>query len=290
MPGIFGSVGLPRTLVVATHSVNETEPNAHSWMYRQTYARLYKHCARRAEAVIVPGERTRKAVEEHYGVPKERLHIVHQGADEAFHPMDDQPELLSATRRRFFGADRPYLLFVGKGSPRRNIPMLIEAFAKLRQEGRWPHGLLLFGPYKGEVPFDKLCKDLGVEKDVVQTEGVVEKHSDLVPIYAAADIFIHPSENEGWSMTTTEAMAAGTAVIAADRGGLGEVANGHAYMIEPGVEALHDAIQTVLSDDKLRADLRRRARERGEALRWDKIAEQTLDVVRAVGQQKQRGR
>jgi len=269
-------------LVVANHSVNETEPLAHSWLYRQTYARLFRYNARQADAVIVPGERTRKAVAEHYGVPNERLHIVPQGADDAFRPMDEEKELLSATRKRFFGTDRPYLLFVGKGSPRRNIPMLIEAFARIRREG-WPHGLLLFGPYMGDVPLERLIGALGLEKDVIQTEGVVEHHTDLAPIYAAADIFIHPSENEGWSMTTVEALASGTPVIATDRGGLGEIARGHAYMIEPNVDALVDAIRTILSDDRLRADLRKKARKRGEALRWDKIALQTLDVIRDVG-------
>ena len=89
-------------------------------------------------------------------------------------------------------------------------------------------------------------------------------------------------------MTTTEALASGTAVIAADRGGLGEVAAGHAYMIQPSVESLVDAIRTVLSDDALRADLRRKARERGAALRWDKLAQQTLDVIRDVGNRQQR--
>lgn len=288
-PAYTGPVGYRGPLVVATHSVNETEPRAHGWLYRQTYSRLHRYCARRADAVIVPGERTRQAVAQYYGVTDHRLHIVPQGADDAFHPIDDQA-LLSATRTRFFGSDRPYLLFVGKGSPRRNIPMLVEAFARLRQQGRWPHGLLLFGPYKGDVPLEKLISDLGVGADVVQTPGVVERHSDLAPIYAAADIFIHPAENEGWSMTTVEALACGTPVIAADRGGLGEVARGHAYMVEPSVESLVHAIQTVLSDDALRADLRRRARERGAALRWDKIAEQSLDVVRDVANRTRRNR
>ena len=286
-PAYTAPVAYRGPLVVATHSVNETEPAAHGWFYRQSYSRLYRYNARQADAVIVPGERTRRAVAEYYGVPGERLHIVHQGADDAFHPIDDEA-LLTATRKRFFGTDRPYLLFVGKGSRRRNIPMLIEAFARLKQEGHWPHGLLLFGPYKGDVPLEKLLTDLGVEKDVVQTPGVVERHSDLAAIYAAADIFIHPSENEGWSMTTVEALASGTPVIAADRGGLGEVAHGHAYMIEPTVDALTNAIRTVLSDDALRADLSRKARERGAALRWDKIALQTLDVIRAVGKRKTR--
>lgn len=165
--------------------------------------------------------------------------------------------------------------------------MLVEAFARLRHEGKFPHGLLLFGPYMGDVPLEKLCSDLGVQNDVVQTPGVIERHSDLAPIYAAADIFVQPSENEGWSMTTVEALASGTPVIATDRGGLGEIARGHAYMIEPTVDSLVDAIREVLSDDALRADLSRRARERGAALRWDKLALQTLDVVREIGSRRQ---
>ena len=55
-------------------------------------------------------------------------------------------------------------------------------------------------------------------------------------------------------MTTVEALASGTPVIATDRGGLGEIARGHAYMIEPTVDSLVDAIRTVLSDEALRAE------------------------------------
>src|SRR5438270_2767940 len=89
-PAYTAPVLYRRPLVVATHSVNETEPAAHGWLYRQTYSRLYRYNARQADAVIVPGERTRQAVAQYYGVPGERLHIVHQGADDAFHPIDDE--------------------------------------------------------------------------------------------------------------------------------------------------------------------------------------------------------
>src|SRR5437867_3046301 len=65
-PAYSAPLGYRGRFVVATHSVNETEPAAHSWLYRQTYARLYRRCARLADAVIVPGERTRRAVAEHY--------------------------------------------------------------------------------------------------------------------------------------------------------------------------------------------------------------------------------
>lgn len=269
-------------LVVATHSVNEVEQAAKSLFFRNTYWRLYRHSARIADRVIVPGARTRDAVIAHYGVPADRISIVHQGADDAFRPTTD-PALIAATRRRFFADGRPYILFVGSGSKRRNIPMLVAAFAALKAEG-FPHGLVLFGPYKDDTPLAALCASLGVTGDVHQTAGVIAKHSDIVPVYGAADVFVHPSENEGWSMTTTEALACGTAVIATRRGGLGEVADGHALMLDvPTRENLTAALRQVLTDDRLRADLQRRATLRGDQLRWDVLARQTLDIVRAVG-------
>lgn len=272
----------PGPLVVATHSVNETEARAHSFLYRQTYARLHRHSARLADRVIVPGARIRDAVIEHYGVPEARIRIVHQGADDAFRPTTD-PALIAATRRQFFADGRPYILFVGSGSKRRNIPMLVAAFAALKAEG-FAHGLVLFGPYKDDTPLAALCASLGVTGDVHQTAGVLERHADIVPVYGAADVFVHPSENEGWSMTTTEALACGTAVIATRRGGLGEVAEGHALMLDaPTRENLTQALRQVLTDDRLRADLQRRATLRGDQLRWGVLARQTLDIVRDVG-------
>lgn len=281
-PAYTAPVGYRGKLVVATHSVNEAQATAHSAMYRQTYSRIYRHCARIADAVIVPAESTRAEVIEHYGVDADRIVIVPQGADDAFQPIEDEA-ILRATRERFFGSNRPYVLFVGKGSTRRNVPMLVRAFAELRKSRNIPHGLVLFGPNTSDFPLAQLCQDLGIVDDVVQTDGKVDRHADLIPIYGAADVFVHPSEFEGWSMTTVEALACGTAVVAADRGGLGEVARGHALMIaDPSVDALVDAIGRVLADDALRADLRVRARARGRALRWEVGTRDTLDVVRRV--------
>jgi glycosyltransferase involved in cell wall biosynthesis len=65
---------------------------------------------------------------------------------------------------------------------------------------------------------------------------------------------------------------------------LGEVAEGHALMLDtPTKDGLTEALRRVLTDAPLRADLQARARARGEQLRWDVIARQTLDVVRDVG-------
>jgi glycosyltransferase involved in cell wall biosynthesis len=287
-PAYTAPVWYPGRLVVATHSVNEIQDTAHGWWYQQRFGRLNRHCARHADAVIVPAESTKADLTRLYGVPSERIAVVHQGADDAFRPMND-PAALQAVRKRFFGEDRPYILFVGKCSTRRNIPVLIRAFAKLRHEQRIPHGLLLFGPNVADQPLDALCRELGIGADVVQTDGVVASHAELVPIYNAADVFVHPSEYEGWSMTTIEALACGTAVVAANRGGLGEVAAGYALMVDdPTVEPLADAIGRVLSDDRLRKELQQKARVRGAALRWQETTKQTLEVVQRVARAQHR--
>jgi glycosyltransferase involved in cell wall biosynthesis len=274
-----------RPFVVATHSVNEVQPVAHSRWYPYTYGRLYQHAARRADAVVVPAESTKADVVRQYGVAPERIVVIPQGTDEVFRPLND-PGALRAVRERYFGSDRPYILFVGKCSARRNIPALIEAFAILRRRNGIPHGLLLFGPNTAGFPLHAICERLGVAEAVVQTDGVIADHTDLVGVYNAADVFVHPSEYEGWSMTTVEALACGTAVVASDRGGLGEVARGHALMVaSPSAAALADAIGQVLGDDALRQDLKRRARARGQSLTWRDTSQRTLDVLRAVAGQ-----
>ena len=281
-PAYTGPVAYRGKMVVATHSVNEAVPELHSWTFRQTYSRLHRYCAREAERVIVPSMAIREAVATHYHVPVDRIVVIPQGADDAFQPVADD-EVLRRVRCQYFGYDRPYVLFVGKWSARRNVPALVRAFAELRATRKIPHGLLIFGPQTEGPPLAELCRELGVTDDVVQTDGEIARHTDLVPIYAAADLFVHPSQMEGWSITTVEAMACGTAVVAADRGGLSEVARGHALMIPtPSVDALVDAIGRVLENDELRQDLRRLARARGLELNWSAITRRTLDVVREV--------
>jgi glycosyltransferase involved in cell wall biosynthesis len=282
-PAYTAPVSGKAPLVVATHSVNEIQPAAQAWWHQYTYSKLYRHSARHAEKVIVPCQTTKNDVASYYQIDPSRIEVVEQGSDESFRPMND-PESRRKVRTRFFRGDRPFVLFVGKASKRRNIPMLLQAFAQLKRTRNVPHGLLLFWPNPDHLPIRELCAELGISDSVVQDDGVVKNHADIVEIYNAADVFVHPSEFEGWSMTTVEAMACGTAVIAVDRGGLGEVARGHAFMIEqPGVDALADALDKVLSDDGLRQTLQAKALARGSSLRWTDTTRKTLDIVKSVG-------
>ena len=268
--------------VVATHSVNEAQPGSHPWWYRFTYTPWYQASARRATRVIVPSRSTLQDVERYYGVPARRVDVVPQGVDDSFAPVDD-PALLARTRRKYFGHDRPYILFVGKQSQRRNIPNLIAAFATLKRRDNIPHGLLLMGPNVLGLPIEALVREHGVEDSVVQVDEAFPDHRGIVPVYAAADLYAYPSSYDGFSLTLVEAMACGVPAVTVRRAALSEIADGCAMMVEePSVAALSEAIGRVLGDRQVHATLRAKGLERARALRWERTARDTLDVLRRV--------
>jgi glycosyltransferase involved in cell wall biosynthesis len=281
-PSYSAPLGYRGRLVVAIHSVNEIQAGAHPWWYPYTYGGLYRRSAAMADRVIVPTETTKRDLERYYGLPAERMDVVEQGADDTFRPIADAAAL-GAVRRKYLGADAPYVLFVGTLSERRNTGNLLRGFAIAKKRGRFPHKLLLFGPNPHGIPLAPLARSLGIDNDVVQTDGRIGSHAEIVPVYCGADVFVHPSLYEGFSMTTVEALACGVAVIAANRGGLGDIANGYARMLEdPTGEAIAEAIYEVLSDPQRRKALQERALERAQAFRWENTARKTMDILRRV--------
>lgn len=270
--------------VVAIHSVNEVVESRITLQRRLTYKQKYRLSARKGDKVIVNAQCLKEVVQAHYGVPAERIEVIWLGVDDAFHPIEDE-DILDATRRRYLGADRPYILFVGKLSQRRNIPTLLAAFSALKKRAKIPHSLLLVGPNHLHLPLQEMAEALDITDSLIQTDGKFSEHQELVAIYNAADLFVLPSSFEGFSLTLAEAMSCGTPAITVNRGALGEVGHGYALTIEePTVEALTDAMQQVLSDPGLRQDLRAKGLERARLLRWNNTARRTLDVLREVAE------
>jgi glycosyltransferase involved in cell wall biosynthesis len=269
--------------VVMIHSVNEVQEGTHEWWYPYTFTNVYRASARKADRVIVPSQSVKDDIQGAYGITADKIDIVPQGADDGFRPVEDE-DVLRRTRVEQLGEDRPYVVFVGKLSQRRNIPILIEAFAELlRRRPELPHSLLLFGPNHLDLPLAELSRDLGIEDRVVQTDGRLEHHHDLTRIYSAADAYISASAYEGFSITVVEAMACGAPVIGIDRAAFGEIVDGAGHLVdEPTVDKLAGALERVLPDAAYRAELSARGVERARSFTWEDNARRTLEILREV--------
>jgi glycosyltransferase involved in cell wall biosynthesis len=240
--------------------------------------------ARVADAVIVPSQAVRADVVRILGLPSERVFAIPEAAGPAFRPQD--ASAIEAVRRRY-GLDGPFVLSVGSLEPGKNRERLLQAFARMRARGL-EHMLVVAGQrawrYEGDEP---LAQRLGLAGSVRFLGHVPQ--ADLPALYSAADLFAFPSLYEGFGLPALEAMACGTPVVASNVSAVPEVVGDAALQVSPlDVEALAGAMERVLRDERLRADLRERGLKRAARFSWEETARRTAEVYKwAAGVRKE---
>jgi alpha-1,3-rhamnosyl/mannosyltransferase len=159
--------------------------------------------------------------------------------------------------------------------PRKNLGVLLDAFSRL-DPGDVPHQLVLAGEAGwGSDDTSAAIRRLG---DRVRLVGAVPPR-DLSALYAGADLFAFPSRHEGFGIPVLEAMAQGTAVVAADIPVLREIGGDAARFVPAGdADALADAIVGLLHDDAARAALAARGVAHAQAFSWERCADATIAV------------
>ena len=235
------------------------------WQLRATQRRAAHAAAR----VIAVSERTRGDLVERYGVPADRIRVVHNGVDHArFRPVEVDAE--SVARR--YAVRHPFVLCVGSLMPWRNAPRLLRAVARIG------YGLLFVGrDLWGTDPTARLAAQH--HWDWARFTGYVPDR-ELPTLYAAARVFAYPSLYEGFGIPPLEAMACGTPVVASTAGALPEVLGDAALLVDPhDEEALAEAIRAAAQDT---GHLRRRGLTRAAHFTWERAAEETWRVYQEV--------
>jgi glycosyltransferase involved in cell wall biosynthesis len=238
------------------------------------------YSARRADRVIAISEATRRDVIKFLRVAPERVTRVYCGVDARFHPFDDGDVL------RRFREDRHlpdhFVLYLGTIEPRKNLVRLIDAYADLRRRGTTDWPLVLAGGrgWRDELVLQHADR-LGLG-EAVRFAGFVPE--DEIPLwYNAADFFVYPSEYEGFGLPPLEALACGTPVVASNRASLPEVLDDAAILVDPAdTHAIADGMERLLADSALRSRLSAAGPLQASGFSWRAMAEETLNVYRAV--------
>ncbi|HLE43923.1 MAG TPA: glycosyltransferase family 1 protein [Methylomirabilota bacterium] len=275
---------LPRVrgtrLVTTVHDLIPLRfPRLVPWRHRWAVRALLGSALRRAARVIAVSDATRADLVARYRTIADKIHVVPEAAATHFAP----PSAAETARvRAQYGLEAAYVLFVGLLEPKKNLPALLRAVARLRAGGAWGRAQLVLAgaPGWGTTGLDAEAGRLGLD-GVVRFLGAVPD-GDLPALYAGARVFVFPSLWEGFGLPVLEAMAAGAPVVASCRGALPEVAGAAALLVEPAPEPLAEALERVLTDPALRDRLRHAGLERARAFSWERTAAQTLAVYRAA--------
>jgi alpha-1,3-rhamnosyl/mannosyltransferase len=184
-------------------------------------------------------------------------------------------EAVYETRHRLDLGDTPYVFWIGSLEPRKNVGLLVDAFARWALHTDLPHLLVLAGPagwLEDEASVLAPARRLG---DRVRTLGRVGDPA-LSALYRGADLFAFPSRHEGFGIPVLEAMAQKTPVLAADIPALREVASGAAVLRSPDDPgAWVAALDNLLHDDAERSRMAIAGRERAEGYSWARCADET---------------
>lgn len=272
--------------VVLVHDLAPfVEPRWFGRAYGAWHRALLHATASRARLALTPSEHVRAQLVERLGMPAERVVAVPLGVADAFRAPPDPAPLL-----RRLGLDRrPYALAVGTDSARKNLALLDAIAPALDAAGLdavsagGSRTYLRSGaappaapkPIGGGSPPDGAGRAPAATAPPARARrlGYVPD-ADLPALYAGAAVLALPSFYEGFGLPCLEAMAAGTPVVASDRGALPETCAGAALHADPAdPAAFAAACVAAATEPDTRARLTATGRERASAFTWDRTAE-----------------
>jgi glycosyltransferase involved in cell wall biosynthesis len=229
---------------------------------------------RRARLVVTDSEDARNDVVELLGARPGDVRVIPLGVSPALvrRPPD---EVAACLRERSLPAG--YLLYVGARKPHKNLPLLLEALARIRVGERPP--LVLSGAaWDARDPLARLAGRLGIGGDV-HFAGDLRDERTLSCIYSGAALYVHPALTEGFGLPPLEAMACGAPVLSSNGGALPESVGNAAESLPPrDPDVWARTITALLGDDARRAELVRRGFAHARTFTWERTAAQTLAV------------
>lgn len=236
------------------------------------YTTIAKRAAvSRADHVICISESTRQDLIELFGVDKWKTSVVHLGfslnADKNVRPAS-------------LASGKPYLLYVGSRGGYKNYTQLCRVFSSLSLKSDFD--LVAFGGGAFTVGEAADLTQLGIANRVHQVSGY---DGVLASYYKGATAFIYPSLYEGFGIPPLEAMNFGCPVVCSNTSSIPEVVGDAAVLFDPASEeSMRVAIESLLRNDELRAEMIRRGYARGQHFSWDKCAAETATIYRQICQ------
>jgi glycosyltransferase involved in cell wall biosynthesis len=267
--------GLRQPAVVTVHDLAyHTVPGSFGLASRTFLRWATRDAVARAAAVIVPSQATADDLQRFHPRCRGRVHVVPHGIEPA---RSCTPAELAAVRERL-RLPASYVLHLGTVQARKNVDLVVDGVRLLRQRG-FPHRALVIGR-RGWLA-DAALASIRRDDTALWIEHVDQR--DLAAVYQGAAAFVSPSAYEGFGFAVADALAAGVPTVISDISSLPELC-GPAAVRLPRLDAaaVAEALQSVLGDAALAAQLRRLGPERAALFSWPAAAAGHLRAYRAA--------
>ena len=290
--------GVPDPYIVTIHDMGSLLFAKDQELQNNFRLSRFRRGMAKAARVIAVSNATRRDVETLIGVPPSRVRTIYNAPDPAFGEPNSAPVACVGEQSYEYSPDLqrildryqisyPFLLYVGRTNPQKNISRLVEAFAVLRGELATDPiyadlRLIIIGDEISKYPYLRHAVLKSRVQDCVRFLGFVPIET-LRVFYQLAAAFVFPSLYEGFGLPPLEAMACGTPVVASNVSAIPEVVGDAALVVNPeNVFDIARGIREVLQNRELRGDMVARGFEQVKRFSWERTAREVLATYQEV--------
>jgi glycosyltransferase involved in cell wall biosynthesis len=244
-------------------------PELIGWKDRFFLALLIPRSLRRASRILVPSQFTKDEIQRYYGTAEEKIVVIPNAVSDVFLVTSVGETALQEK----YSLPKRFILFVGTLQPRKNIPLLIRAFAEVTKQIS-DIELVIVGNRQGhhfDSTIDSVIEELDLSMKVHFPGYIAEE--DLPGVMRCASLFVFPSFYEGFGIPLLEAMSQNVPVACSDISCLREVAGDAAQYFDPmSVASCQEKLYTLLIQKELRESVVALGKSRSSFFSWKKSA------------------
>jgi glycosyltransferase involved in cell wall biosynthesis len=270
--------------VITVHDLSVLRfPELHHIARRRDFERNFARSLDQANHIITDSWFIKREIEEFLGVAANRVTAIPLGVNPVFFA----PRNVESDRRilaQLGLAERRFALCVATLEPRKGLDKALRAFrtAREREPGLPCDCLVIAGAAGWEDDALRAVLEPAVARGEVVLPGYVAE-SQLLALYARAEVFLYPSAYEGFGLPPLEAMAMGTPAVVSSRASIPEVVGDCALLAEPDdIDAFAAAITRALTDSGWRQSASSAGKEHAKRFTWAHCIGETFAVYRQV--------
>ena len=222
------------------------------------------------------------------GIREDSLEVIPNGVEVEDYRVFSEDEI-NRVKEKYDVTGRTTVMFAGTITPRKGVETLMKAAEiVINQQSRRDVLFLLVGNLSIDKDFAEKTKEYVRNRSLesnVKFTGFVSCE-ELGVLYAACDIFVLPSFEEGFGLVLTEAMASGKPLIASNVGGIPmQIKDGwNGFLVEPGNDKqLAEKIVHLLDHAAERRVMGSNSRRLAEReFDWKKIAKKYIEIYEEI--------
>jgi glycosyltransferase involved in cell wall biosynthesis len=280
----LGIIGQPAPAMITIYDMTtlihpQLFPRLDVWYWQHIQPRMLKNAAR----IIAISQTTKADILRFYPLQAHKIDVVYPTIAPRFRPAS--PQDCQRIRRRY-GLPKQYLLHVGRLDRKKDITLVVEAFAKYARSINPVYGgklLIVGGQYakSQDLNLGPTLERLGVKDKVIFSGRVPD--ADLPAMYSGAQMTILASRHEGFGLAAIEALACGTPLVANRTGAIPEVVGEAALLIENMDQAkLAQTIHELISNPRKRKQYQQRGLDQARKYQNYQDAESILSCYQAI--------